>query len=250
MAKNIFIFSDGTGNSSKALFKSNVWRLYQALDLGPAQGGAMEQIALYDDGVGTSGVTVLQKLGGAFGFGLNRNVRQLYEKLCRVYEPGDEIYIFGFSRGGFTARMLAGLIGACGIIDPNKTDASGKPLFAPNYDDKHVLSTERGLTVAVEEAHKAFRTQYWKKPAQPDIEAKSKLLAVVQRRLHNLLGKILRFTPRTFEDYSADDFKKRYAYDSGGSSSGDGDTPSIRLVGVWDTVDALGLPIEELADAL
>jgi uncharacterized protein (DUF2235 family) len=106
------LLSDGTGNSAAKLNKTNVWRLYQALDLG---GG--DQIAIYDDGVGTSGVKLLQILGGGFGWGLSRNVRDLYEFLCRHYRVGDHIYIFGFSRGAFTARTLAALIGKCGVLD-------------------------------------------------------------------------------------------------------------------------------------
>jgi hypothetical protein len=67
--------------------------------------------------VGTSRLKVLAALGGAFGFGLGRNVRQLYADLARVYEPGDRIFLFGFSRGAFTVRTLSGLIAACGIVD-------------------------------------------------------------------------------------------------------------------------------------
>ena len=54
MPKAIVLFSDGTGNSAAALFKTNVWRLYQALDLSPPEPGESRQIAYYDDGVGTS----------------------------------------------------------------------------------------------------------------------------------------------------------------------------------------------------
>ena len=55
-------------------------------------------------------------MGGAFGYGLKRNIRDLYKSLCRAYRAGDDIYIFGFSRGAYTARVLAGLILSCGII--------------------------------------------------------------------------------------------------------------------------------------
>lgn len=111
MPKKIVLLSDGTGNSSAKLFRTNVWRLYQALDLSSASG----QIARYDDGVGTSSFAPLRILGGVFGYGLGRNVRSLYRYLCTVYAPGDEIYIFGFSRGAFTARVLAGLVASQGV---------------------------------------------------------------------------------------------------------------------------------------
>ena len=119
--RNIVLLSDGTGNSAAKLNKTNVWTLYQALDL-----GGDDQIAYYDDGVGTAGFRPLRLLGGAFGWGLSRNVRQLYRFLCRHYRAGDQVYIFGFSRGAFTARTLAGLIARCGVLDCSKAVPAGR----------------------------------------------------------------------------------------------------------------------------
>jgi uncharacterized protein (DUF2235 family) len=110
----IVLLADGTGNSSGALFKTNVWRLYQALDLNPASGS--RQLAYYHDGVGTSAFRPLALLGGVFGWGLKRNILELYTFLCRNYKPGDRIYAFGFSRGAFTIRLLVGLIVTQGIL--------------------------------------------------------------------------------------------------------------------------------------
>ena len=119
MAKNIVLLSDGTGNSAKAVNKTNVWRLYKALDLTePAQ------VAFYDDGVGTSAFKPLKMLGGAFGLGLSLNVCNLYEFLCQNYEPGARIYLFGFSRGAFTVRLLTDFIIKCGILDRSKVAKS------------------------------------------------------------------------------------------------------------------------------
>src|SRR5256714_2774640 len=101
VGRNIVLLSDGTGNSAGKLFKTNVWRIYDALDLSNAS-----QIASYDDGVGTSSIKPLAVLGGAFGWGLKRNVLALYMFLCRNYKSGDRIYAFGFSRGAFTIRVL------------------------------------------------------------------------------------------------------------------------------------------------
>ena len=112
MAKNIVLLSDGTGNSAAKLFKTNVWRFYQALDLSRPE----KQIAFYNDGVGTSSFKPLAILGGAFGWGLKRNIIDIYAFLCRNYEPGDRIYCFGFSRGAFTVRVLAGLIHHEGLV--------------------------------------------------------------------------------------------------------------------------------------
>src|SRR4029077_4663526 len=85
--KNIVLFSDGTGNSSAKLFKTNVWRLYEATDLTQP-----DQIAYYDDGVRSSPSKPFALLGGALGLGLKRNVKHLYAFLCRNYETGDHIY--------------------------------------------------------------------------------------------------------------------------------------------------------------
>src|SRR6516165_7840799 len=111
MSKKIVLLSDGTGNSSAKAQKTNVWRLFQALDQREDS-----LIAKYDDGVGTSSNKYLAALGGAFGFGLKRNVLDLYRFVCRNWQHGDEIYGFGFSRGAFTIRVLVGLIAKEGLI--------------------------------------------------------------------------------------------------------------------------------------
>jgi uncharacterized protein (DUF2235 family) len=122
--KAIVLLSDGTGNSASAMFKTNVWRVYEALDLSTQPNNSTtRQIALYDDGVGTSSFRPLALLGGAFGIGLRRNVLDLYRFLCRNYEPGDEIFAFGFSRGAFTIRVTIGLIAKEGILRCETEDA-------------------------------------------------------------------------------------------------------------------------------
>src|SRR5664279_4548815 len=112
MSKNIVLLSDGTGNSSANLFRTNVWRMFQALDLKDAS----KQVAYYDNGVGTSSFKLFAILGGVFGFGLMRNVVDIYSFCCRNYTPGDRIYGFGFSRGAFTIRVVAGLIARVGLV--------------------------------------------------------------------------------------------------------------------------------------
>jgi uncharacterized protein (DUF2235 family) len=114
--KSIILFSDGTGNSSAKLFKTNVWRMYEAVDLGPSAEGKRDQISYYDDGVGTSSFKPLTVLGGAFGWGLQRNVLDIYRYACRNYRDGDDIYAFGFSRGAFTARLVVALIASEGLV--------------------------------------------------------------------------------------------------------------------------------------
>lgn len=117
--KNIVLCSDGTGNTAIKARGTNVFKLYEAVDI---QGHKYDptlkpQVAFYDDGVGTSRLAPLKLIGGAFGFGFAENVRQLYTELAHVYEPGDHIYLFGFSRGAYTVRALSGLIQCCGILN-------------------------------------------------------------------------------------------------------------------------------------
>ncbi len=119
MAKNIIVCSDGTGNTAIKGRGTNVFKIFESVDLNRHRFDPqlVPQIAIYDDGVGTDDFKPLKLLGGATGCGLSRNVKQLYKELCRVYDPGDRIFLFGFSRGAFTVRTLAGLICTCGILD-------------------------------------------------------------------------------------------------------------------------------------
>ena len=135
--------SDGTGNSGGKGNGTNVWRLFKAVKRsGPfSQSCIGEQVAFHDDGVGTQELKFFKIGGGAFGAGLSRNVRQLYTELVRNYEPGDRIYLFGFSRGAFTVRTLAGLILETGIIN-----AKGK--------------SDRQLKKLVKQAFAIHRNQY------------------------------------------------------------------------------------------
>ncbi len=105
--KKIAIFTDGTGNTKSD--QTNVRQLY---DMVVAQ-NRNNIIAYYDRGVGNFGSTLI---GGAIGLGFSRNVRQAYHCLAKHYRFGDQIYIFGFSRGAYTARVLGGLINLMGLI--------------------------------------------------------------------------------------------------------------------------------------
>ena len=108
--RKLVVFADGTGNAFTKQ-ASNVWRLYEALDR-----TRPDQVAYYIKGVGTAGWAPLAAIDGATGIGVPANVRKLYRFLCWNWEPGDEIYILGFSRGAFTARTLAGLIASQGLM--------------------------------------------------------------------------------------------------------------------------------------
>lgn len=117
--KRIAIFCDGTWNRAEAEHPTNVVRLAQAVRL-TAQDGVSQQV-FYVMGVGSGrGSSLAARMldrfaGGALGWGLIENIEDAYRALAFCYEPGDEIYIAGFSRGAYTARSLAGLIRSCGI---------------------------------------------------------------------------------------------------------------------------------------
>ncbi len=193
MAKNIVLLSDGTGNSAGKAQKTNVWRLYRALDL---QAG--DQVAFYDDGVGTQQFKPLMLLGGAVGLGLKENVIELYEVLCRNYqapdkekgEDGDRIYLFGFSRGAYTVRAVVGLIHNCGLVRYTGDDAKLRDDAKAKY--------------------KEFRRRF-------NGSAKRAVRRLFDRPLPSVAAPV------------------------------HSDAPQITFVGVWDTVDAYGFPIDMLA---
>jgi uncharacterized protein (DUF2235 family) len=114
MSKQIAFCADGTWDTSTS--HTNVYKLYKALKTGA------NQMPLYDDGVGATGDPILKLVGGAFGTGLWEKIKEGYIKISQVYEPGDSVFIFGFSRGAYTARSLAGMIMACGLPSQDFSD--------------------------------------------------------------------------------------------------------------------------------
>jgi len=118
--KRIIILIDGTWNKEEATGNTNVATLdpgnrivANAFIKGEADG--TEQRVHYHNGVGATGDIVSRVLGGAVGFGLKKIIQECYVFVVADYVASDEIYIFGFSRGAYAARALAGLIGASGI---------------------------------------------------------------------------------------------------------------------------------------
>jgi uncharacterized protein (DUF2235 family) len=114
--KRVAVFLDGTWNTVND--NTNVWRLKSLL--APFGADGLPQLGYYQKGVGTTFGSYVR--GGAFGQGLNDEVISAYEWLIDNYNPDDELFIFGFSRGAYTARSLSGFIGKCGLI------AVGAPL--------------------------------------------------------------------------------------------------------------------------
>lgn len=110
--KRLVIACDGTWQTLAQPHPTNVRRIAQAV---APRDGQVEQLVYYASGLGVGSV-VDRWLGGAFGAGLSREIMAAYAALCANYHPGDEIYLFGFSRGAYTVRSLAGLIWTCGIL--------------------------------------------------------------------------------------------------------------------------------------
>lgn len=174
MPKNIVFCADGTWNHPDETddgvpAPTNVFKLFNALLQTDTQAPH------YDSGVGTDGTPIDHLLGGAIGEGLFQKVRNGYTVIARSYQDGDQIFLFGFSRGAYTARSLAGMIAVCGLPAPGKFDGN-----------------------ATNAAFDAYRA--------PKIGADRV----------TLLGK---FT----QTYAARDV-------------------TIAMIGVWDTVGALGIP--------
>ena len=189
--KNIILLSDGTGNAANKVWKSNVWRVFESLDL---RGDT--QIAFYDDGVGTSSFKPLAILGGAFGWGLKRNVLDIYKFLCVNYKPGDRIYGFGFSRGAFTMRVVMGLILHQGLVAGD---------------------TEAEIYAKTKMAYRAYRSARFH-----SILHLEGIFRVIRNVILFLLGQRYNQKQNTNID-------------------------SIEFLGLWDTVAAYGLPVDEMA---
>lgn len=128
--KHLVICLDGTwSDGDSAAPRTNIATLASLID--PRPEGAPEQRIYYDAGVGTGGL-LDRVAGGLFGRGLSGNVLAAYRFLSQFYAPGDNIYIFGFSRGAFTARSLCGFINASGLLTQDMCNAANQQ-FAWEY---------------------------------------------------------------------------------------------------------------------
>lgn len=142
MPKNVVIFSDGTGQAGGLhpdQHLSNVYKLYRASRSGPdSKISPADQICFYDPGLGSAEIGglfwqqpmefVRKLLSSATGTGFSRNVVDCYEAILKHYADGDRVFVFGFSRGAYTARTVGGVMNLCGV--PTQ-DVNGTPL--PNH---------------------------------------------------------------------------------------------------------------------
>lgn len=131
MSKNIIVCTDGTWNHPSAAdltlqdsmsADTNVYKFFALLP-GDSQIRSTTtrtrtvpgQVAFYDDGVGADGIWAMRVAEGATGAGLEIKLRDAYQFVSEQYEAGDRIYLFGFSRGAFTARSIGGMLTRCGV---------------------------------------------------------------------------------------------------------------------------------------
>ncbi|MGI4854470.1 MAG: DUF2235 domain-containing protein [Janthinobacterium lividum] len=126
--KRIILCADGTWNTPPGVDSkgggTNVWKIYCALPDTP------DQLKFYDSGVGTGGNAFDKLTGGAIGQGLFDKVQDCYSFLSHVYDPGDSIYLLGFSRGAYTARSVGGMIAAFGVPSKNLSNSTTPEIFA------------------------------------------------------------------------------------------------------------------------
>lgn len=206
------LFADGTGNAFTKQ-ASNVWRLYEALDR-----TRPDQVAYYIKGVGTAGWAPLAAIDGATGIGVPSNVRKLYRFLSWNWEQGDKIYILGFSRGAFTARTLAGMIASQGLMPPI---AGGKTVSRAEM--------QRNTMAAWREYRR--ETVPWRR-SLPTIWIARVIRDVVLGVYHRVLGH------RSYDSICK-------ARNKAGRTEVD-----IEFLGLFDTVEAYGVPVEELRTAI
>lgn len=200
MCENIVICSDGTGNRGGKTRGTNVWRIFNTVD---RHNDFIKQITHYDDGVGTDDLRWMRLIGGAFGLGLSRNILSAYAFLAMNYELGDQIFLFGFSRGAYTVRSLAGMINRCGLLKREEVINAGR-------QRKKVLKR-------ILDAYRSAKTVDTSKS-----KTEAEKAACVRKALE--IGDLCFHS----------------------------DSVPIHFIGVWDTVDAVGVPFDEikLVDAI
>lgn len=219
MVKNILIFSDGTGQAGGITFdedRTNIYKLYRATRCGPDTCiDPSKQVAFYDPGLGSPAdgsfifATPARRLynlaSQGTGLGLTANIIDCYAALIRLYEDGDRIFLFGFSRGAYTVRSLAGVLAKCGI-----------PRHLPGGD-----------------------------PLPLDIDGSTKLAASAVKNVYQFCSSTPRTDTASYGNFlldSRDLIAKRFRQDHGCGHAADDTRPNVDpyFIGVFDTVAALG----------
>jgi uncharacterized protein (DUF2235 family) len=218
MPRNILIFSDGTGQRGGLLLderRTNVYKLFRATRSGPDTSiDASNQLAFYDPGLGSApgnmgsldGLVrkVANVASQATGLGIDKNIVDCYAEILKLYRPGDRIFLFGFSRGAYTVRCLAGVMALCGV--PTKTPR-GRSLI---YSDSKLRRIAEEAVLGV---------YSYASSADPDIATKRQIELAEQR------------------DLLAAQFRRKYGSDRQGKANA-----HPYFIGVFDTVASLANP--------
>ena len=130
MNKRLIVCCDGTWQKTDSLYPTNVAKLIQAIPV------SSENLVFYGEGVGT-GDLADRILGGALGWGLDKNIQDAYRFLSSNYAAGDQIYLFGFSRGAYTVRSLVGMIRAVGMLPSSgiRQIPEAYKAYQPEFDE-------------------------------------------------------------------------------------------------------------------
>lgn len=127
--KRLVVCCDGTWQAAEQPIPTNVLKLAETIKPNdPIE--QQPQTVRYNRGLGTEGQRLNQLGGGAFGWGIDQEIESAYDFLCFNYQAGDEIYLFGFSRGAYTVRSLAGLIRVAGGLLPRDEVAKVPDVYA------------------------------------------------------------------------------------------------------------------------
>jgi uncharacterized protein (DUF2235 family) len=161
MSRNLVVCLDGTRNEPET-GPTNVTRLY---DIAVKDD---RQLVYYDPGVGTMGArSATTRAGGlVLGHGVRENVEEAYGVLMRAYQPGDRIFIFGFSRGAYTARALTGMLRTVGLLRP------GADNLVPYAMKLYAKGGRRGQTEAAERAFWRLRSEFTDKFGNPEFPSR------------------------------------------------------------------------------
>jgi len=214
VGKSILIFSDGTGQAGGFMpdeTRSNVYKLFRATRVSPDTIiDPAYQIAFYDGGLGSradgEGIKIkawrrlYNLLARATGLGITQNIIDCYANIIRVWQPGDRIYLFGFSRGAYTVRCVAGVLKHCGVPTAVVCQRTGKV-----------------------------------KPLQRDIKSARRIAAEAVKHVYQHGSSVKGDPHRVEREARARRFRAEFCSGDGRTSN-----TAPYFVGVWDTVRTLG----------
>lgn len=254
--KRLIVCCDGTWQNLSSPYPTNVVKIAQAI--APIDSNGIPQLVFYDAGIGAGNQAekLLARadriLGGAFGIGIDTNIQDAYRFLCLNYEIGDEIYLFGFSRGAYTVRSLAGLIRCTGglLLRQNIREA---PYMYEIYRDRQLTLKEKEKFRQVpripqrgaysSEAEQVYRQQerlYRECRDRAHQIYRDRSFVSLQEATENPDAEKVRQDLQQKEE-KVRELLNRYQIPALGDRESRREV-KITLLGCWDTVGSLGVP--------